>query len=103
MPRSIATQLRNSQVMLTGVNAHAVRMARRGLDDPFLERYDRIYREALELDNQYHALKARIKEMAHLFHAQLAELDGCYREARKVVKLEMPLESWPEFGIRDQR
>jgi hypothetical protein len=48
-------------------------------------------------------LIARQKEKTLAINEKLTENLGFYREARKIVKLEMPQESWKEFGITAQR
>jgi hypothetical protein len=44
-----------------------------------------------------------LKEKTLEFDIRMAELIKQLSEARKVVKLEMPQESWKEFGITDKK
>jgi hypothetical protein len=59
--------------------------------------------QAQQLDTEQETLKARLKEKTLEFDTRMAELIKQLSEARKVVKLEMPQESWKEFGITDKK
>lgn len=103
MKFSIADRIRRSQNMLAGLEANAERLAKRGLDAKFLTDYSQDFQSAVDLDAEHEAAKARAKEKTAAFHSQLRKSETYYSEARKLVKLEIPQESWQEFGIYDER
>ncbi len=103
MNYSIADRFHHSQTMLAGLEANAERLAKRGLDGKFLTDYSQQFQSAIALDNEHEAAKARLKEKTAAFHGQLDQVDLLYREAKKLVKLELPQASWKEFGVYDQR
>ena len=103
MSLSIADRIRRSQNMLAGIAANGERLAKRGLDTQFLTDYHQQFTSAVDLDNEHEAAKARMKEKTAVFRAELTKTDAYYSEARKLVKLEIPQDSWQEFGIDDIR
>ena len=89
--------------MLAGLAANAERVGKRGIDQDFITKLDGLYQEALSIDNEQEALKARVKEKTDQLKKKMVEIEELFREAKKVVKLEMAQTSWKEFGIPDQR
>jgi acyl-[acyl carrier protein]--UDP-N-acetylglucosamine O-acyltransferase len=99
---SIAEQLNRAGLMLAGLSAHAERLARRGIDREFIARLESRYRQLEEYHSEQQACKARWMEQTELRRGVQAEVDALCREARKMVKVELPPESWREFGITDR-
>ena len=54
-------------------------------------------------NSEQEALKARLKEKTAELEAECAGLFEIASEVRKIIKLEMPQESWKEFGIQAKR
>ncbi|TCL76950.1 hypothetical protein EDC14_1001235 [Hydrogenispora ethanolica] len=102
-PQTIAAQLGRTAEMLAGLSAHAEAMARRGIDAAFVTRLSSTYQQSLDAHTGQLAYKARMMEQTKELHDHLAELYDLYSEARKQVKIELPQETWREFGIVDQR
>lgn len=101
--RTIANQLCQTELMLAGLAAHAERLAGRGLNTAFLTAYRNAYQNCQESFNCQQALKARLMEKrAERLDFQM-EMGTLYRQARKLVKIDLPKEAWREFGIEDQR
>lgn len=100
---SYAEIINNTKVMLAGLAANAERVGKRGIDQDFITKLAGLYQEAQSIDNEQEALKARMKEKTDQLKKKMAEIEELFREAKKVVKLEMAQTSWKEFGIPDQR
>jgi hypothetical protein len=100
---SIAAQLGRAEVMLAGMAVHAEALARRGIDSNFLTRMNACHARACDAHRRKLAYKARMMEQTAECGEYLDELQDLYSEARCLVKIELPAETWREFGITDQR
>jgi seryl-tRNA synthetase len=103
MGNSFAEKINNTKVMLAGLEANLEKLARRGMDQAFIDRLRGVYEEACAIDNTHEALKARLKETTAQLNAKMTELNQLFQEAKKVVKLETVQESWKEYGFADKR
>jgi seryl-tRNA synthetase len=99
---SYAEQINDTKVMLAGLKAQIERLGKRGVDNEFITGLEEIYNEVRAVDNDQEAMKARQKEISVLLREKMKELRKRYSLAKKVVKMEMPQESWKEFGIKDK-
>ena len=101
--KSYAEQISNAKVMVAGLKGNATQLARRGIDDAFTTKMDADQQAASDLNNQQEKLKADLKMKTGELEAKLNELGKSQSEAKKVVKLEMPLSQWREFVIEDKK
>jgi hypothetical protein len=99
---SYAEKINDTKVMLAGLTANIERLGKRGISADFIAKLQGMYDEAKTIDNEQESMKARLKEKSDALHQKMDEVETVYREAKKVVKLEMPKESWKEFGIADR-
>jgi hypothetical protein len=81
---SYAEQINDTKVMLAGLKAQIECLGKRGVD------------------NDQEAMKARQKEISALLREKMKELRKRHNLAKKIVKMEIPQESWKEFGIKDK-
>lgn len=100
---SFADEVAATKVLLAGLKSNLERLRKRGIDAAFIAELEEIYNQVLILDNEQEALKARLKEKTSALEEQIGAIQKYKSEARKVVKLEMPQESWREFGITDKK
>lgn len=100
---SYADEIAATKVMLAGLKANTERLSKRGVDAEFISELEEDYTQSLTLDNDQEALKARLKETTAALDGWVDKMRRKRSEARKLVKLEMPKESWKEFGINDKR
>lgn len=103
MTNSFADELLATQLMLAGLKANADLMIKRGIDTAFLTALEKVYQDATTLGNEQEALKARLKEKTAALNESVAAMQKKRGEARKLVKIELPRESWKEFGIETSR
>ena len=68
-----------------------------------LAKLNDIHGTDMAIDNEQEALKAKMKGKTEELSQTMAQMEELYREAKKVVKLEIPQEYWKEYGIADQR
>jgi Seryl-tRNA synthetase len=101
--QSFAEIMEDFHLMLGGLSKNAERLSKRGISADFIDKFAAAYDELLQLDRDQAALIARQKEKTVQTNQKLAENRGYYREARQSIKLEMPQESWKEFGITSQK
>jgi FMN-dependent NADH-azoreductase len=101
--RSHAQTLNFGRVMASGLDQNNDRVAKRGLTKDFVKKLNETVAAAQTLENEQESLKARLKEKTASFDANMAELVKQLSEAKKVIKLEMPQETWKEFGIEDKK
>jgi hypothetical protein len=100
---SFAEQAHQAELLLAGLSAHADRVAGRGVNTAFITELNAKYDNLLEAYNNQQALKARLMEKtAERIDVQDRVFDLC-SEARKLVKIEFPQESWVEFGITAEK
>ncbi|TCL70862.1 hypothetical protein EDC14_10087 [Hydrogenispora ethanolica] len=103
LDRSLAAKLGRAEEMLTGLAKHVDRMQRRGIDADFIARMNACHRQVTEAHNRRLGFKARMMEQTVVRQNALAKLEAMAAEARNQIKVELPRETWREFGITDQR
>jgi hypothetical protein len=62
-----------------------------------------VYNNALSLDNEQESLKAKLKEKTAALDGEVDKMQKMRGEVKKIVKIEIPQESWRGFGIGDKR
>ncbi len=97
---TFAERLMTAKNMLAGLTAHASDLAGRGITKEVLDQMNQLYERAIELDDKRNALKARSQEATSETEETMSELESLCSDAKKIVRMEMPEESWPEFGFR---
>jgi hypothetical protein len=100
---SFADKIEGIHLMLGGLANNTDKLAKRGVSPEFITAFTTAYNEVLALDREQAALIARQKEKTLAINEKLDDTMEYYREARKIVKLDFPQESWKEFGIDVQR
>jgi hypothetical protein len=101
--QSILAKLGRAGEMLAGLAAHSEQLSRRGIDTDFITKMNSTQVKAMDAHNARLGYKARMMEKRAEREQYMTELMDLYSEARKQVKLELPPETWREFGIVDQR
>ncbi len=104
MPKtSYAEKISDAEVMVSGLTKNLARLARRGVDEPFIQSIATLKQEAVGLNNEQESLKAQLKKKTEELDAKLDGLMIKMIEARKLVKLEIDFALWKECGIADQK
>lgn len=100
---SYADEIAATKVMLSGLKANTDKLEKWGINAEHIASYEGIFQEAMALDNDQEALKARQKEKTVALDGKLVELRKFYGDSKKMVKMKLPKESWKEFGIEDAK
>jgi len=101
--KSYSLEITDAQVMLSGINANQNVLAARKIDNDFASDLQKTIDDCVKLNNEQEQLKARLKEKTQELNKRMSDLQTKTKEARKIVKLDMPQASWKEFGITDKR
>ena len=103
MSESYAEQLKNANLMLVALKNNLARLEKRGINEEFITKFETSYQRALALDAEQETLKSRLKEKSEELNQFIKEMSESYREAKKLVKIEMPTAALREFGINDKQ
>ena len=101
--RSFASQTTQASLLISGLVNHIDKLSKRGIDPNFIRKLSSILNRAVEANAAQHALKARMMERTAEQRECQSEMNQLCREARKLIKIELPPEAWREFGITDKR
>ena len=100
---SYAEIINSAKVMLSGLKSNSDKRARRGIDNAALTEVEGLYQTAQTLYNEQESLKAKLKTKTAELDTTLDDLSAKMSEHKKLVKIDIPKESWKEFGIADSR
>jgi len=103
MKGSYSDQINAARLMLNGLKNQGKVLAKRGLDDAFAANFDTVLADAQKLDSEQESLKSRLAEKTAELTAKLEEVTKASAEVKKLVKLDLPKQSWKEFGISDAK
>ena len=101
--RSYAEVINDVKLMISGLKSNTDRVSKRGLDKDFISKLESIMVKSQTLDNEQEDLKAKLKTKTSELDNEMMELEKLMSESKKVVKLEMPQETWQAFGISDKK
>ena len=101
--RSYAEVINDAKLMVSGLKSNTDRVSKRGLDKDFISKLESIMVKSQTLDNEQEDLKAKLKTKTSELDNEMMELEKLMSESKKVVKLEMPQETWQAFGISDKK
>jgi hypothetical protein len=100
MTKTFAKRLNDAKNMLAGMATYANRISKRGISAEALTNANALYEQTTTLQNERNALKARSQEATVQAEELMEQLEGFCSEAKKLIKIEFPKETWPEFGFR---
>jgi hypothetical protein len=86
--------------MLAGLNAHASELSKRGITQEVLDQMSQLYEKATKQDDDRNALKARSQEATAEAEQTMYDLESRCSEAKKLVRMDLSEQTWPEFGFR---
>jgi hypothetical protein len=97
---TFAERLMNTKNMLAGLTAHTGELSKRGVTSEAIGQMNQLYQQAIRQDDDRNAIKARSQEATVEAEHTMTELERLCSDARILVRMELPSESWPEFGFR---
>ena len=98
--RTFAHQLNRAKNLLEGLKANAETMAKRGVTPESLARMEELLGRASQNETKRNALRAQSLAATTEQEQVMAELNAMSTEFRKLVRIEMPEDTWPAFGFR---
>lgn len=101
--KSYAEQISKAHVMLAGLKGNAAQVARRGLDETFLDKLETDRLTASTFNDEQEKLKADLITKTAQLESKLVELGNQVSEAQKIVKMDFDQTKWREFGIEVKR
>lgn len=101
--KSFADIIAQTQIMTTGLKNKSAEVAKRGIDEAFIQSMEEASALAVSLNNEQERLKSELKTKTEAFNKAVEALNAQLRESKKVVKLAIPQTGWREFGIEDKR
>ena len=93
-------RLNSTKNMIAGLSAHAEEVSKRGFTKEVLDQMSKLYEKAAKLDDDRNALKARSQEATTQAEETMSELESLCSNAKKIVRMDLAEETWPEFGFR---
>jgi seryl-tRNA synthetase len=103
MGYSLAERINDTKIMLSGLEANAEMWARRGVTKEFVDKMRQLYDDIRSIDNTHETLKSRLKETTVDLWSKMDELNKMFQEAKTIIKLDTPKESWQAYGFTDKR
>lgn len=101
--KSFAEQVSAARVMLSGLTENQAQLEKRGITTAFVDELESMIQTATTGNSLQEKLKSDLKVATAELDRTLTTLNALYSEARTLVKLEMPSESWLGFGITAKR
>ena len=101
--KTYAENIKNAELMSSGLKNNAERAEKRGLGRDFLTKLKADLQKVVELNNEQEKLKADLKRKTAELDAQMKLLNSEVADARKIVKVEFQQEQWKEFGIEAKK
>ncbi len=101
--KNYADVISQTEVMINALKNNLEVVAKRGLDQEFINQFSEVRNEAISLNNRQEQLKAELKNQTSMLNDKMDEVYSKLSESKKVVKLAVPQEKWVEFGMQDKR
>ncbi len=102
-PRTLEAQLLQTAELLGGIQANSEQMTEFGFDTAFVTELHSYYQNTIDTHHERLAHKARMMEKTKECLTNLQNMTALYTKVRKRIKLELPKETWREFGIVNDR
>ena len=101
--KTYSQAITDTQVMVKGIKDNQEVLSKRLIDDAFANDLQSYIDTCVVLNGEQETLKAKLKSKTEELDKALAAMSKKTREARKIIKLDMPQSTWREFGIEDKR
>ena len=88
-----------SRLMIEGLKANKEAVAKLGIDEAFITKFEKENNDVLAADAAQEKAKSDLDSATKLLAAGEKIRDDSYAFARKIVKLALPKDRWKEFGI----
>ncbi len=102
-PRTFAATLQQGNEMASGIAAHQVLLATRGLDDVYGTGFSTLVATCVTLDGEQEILKGQLKEKTVELNANMKELRKQIKQNSLIIKATIPQHRWVDFGMSATR
>ncbi|HEX2954318.1 MAG TPA: hypothetical protein VHR47_10095 [Bacillota bacterium] len=103
MSCSYAERINSVKVMLTALKTDPTKLAIRGVSQEFIATMDTRYQAVQTLDAVHEAQKSQLKTTTAELNEQMDELEAMYKTVKKLIKIDLPKESWTGYGFTDKQ
>jgi hypothetical protein len=93
-------ELASARRMLRGMKANTERLITRGIDQNFIIQFEKAIHEAASLNAEQKTFLFRPKAKSIALQKRVSVIHKLTTATQRLVKLDYPSESWPEFGIK---
>jgi hypothetical protein len=100
--RSYAEKINYAAVLAEGLRKHLDQLSAVGLGEAFVQDLDNQRTLVEDINVNQERLKAELKTVSAQLNREMKKLDRQTTKGRSIVKLELPLPQWKEFGIEDK-
>ena len=97
---TFAQRLVSAKNIIAGLTAHVETVSKRGFSQEVIDQMSELYDQAVKQDDARNALKARSQEATTQAEETMTELESLCGDAKKIIRMDLPEETWPEFGFR---
>ena len=100
MDYSYAARIDRAKSILGGMTANGDKLEKWGITEEFITEMNSLYNQASANEQKKNALKASIQQLTVAQDQIMDELESNCAMVKKLVRFELPKETWPEFGFR---
>jgi len=93
----------NLNLMISGLKNHLLQIQKRGIDAAFIEQMHSLQQKISQTNHEQEILKGDLRKKTAELNQLVQESNLVYREAKKIVKLEIEQSLWVQFGIKDRK
>lgn len=97
---TFAERTLSAKNLIAGLGAHLGELGKRGITQEVITEMSGLYNDAIRKNESRNALKARSQEATAETEEIMNHLESMCSDAKKIVRMELPEETWPEFGFR---
>ncbi len=103
MSQTYLNQLAKAQTLVDGLRKHAEWAQEKGIDLNKVQNFQKELKEAEALNAKVEELRERAKTIAAEANSKLASIKEEYNSMKNVVKQNINMERWIEYGVLDKR
>ncbi len=103
MSISLASLDNHLYLMVAGLKRNLARIQKRGIDENFIVELEALRQQISRVNIEQENLKGELRTKTAELHQLVKKAELNYREAKKVVKLEIEQILWGQFGIKDKK
>lgn len=100
MPKSFAHRINSVKKIMAGTEANVESLMKWGINSEFLNGMQQQFEEINQIEDKCNTLKARSQEETSRKEQAMDRLEQKAIFVKRVVRMQFPHETWPEFGFR---